>query len=71
MKNVDIRTELGVGSLLEQLRSEKRMWCEHLGRMTGDRIPVLAVEYRLVGKRDVGRARAKWVPEEVQDETNP
>ena len=35
--------------------------------MAGDRIPVLAMEYRPVGKR----SRAKKIPEQVQDETNP
>ena len=56
--------------MLEQLRSNKRKWCEHLGRMAGDRIPVLVMEYRPVGMRDVGRPRAKWVPEQVQDKPN-
>ena len=68
---MDIRTELGVNPLLEQLKSHKTRWCEHLGRMVGDKIPVVAMEYRLVGKRNVGWPRVKWVTEQVQDAPNP
>ena len=49
-----------VDPLLERLRNNKRRWCEHLGRIADDRIPVLAMEYRPVRKRNVGRPRAKW-----------
>ena len=37
-----------------------------MGSMAGDRFPVLAIEYRPVGKRHVGQPRVKWVPEQVQ-----
>ena len=52
---MDIRTELGVDLLLEQVRSNKRSWCERLERIAGDRIRVLEMEYNPVGKREVGR----------------
>ena len=63
-KNMYTRTELEVDALSEWLRSDKK-FCEHLGRIVGDRITVLAMEYRPVGKRDVEWPRAKWIPEQV------
>ncbi|KAJ4428905.1 hypothetical protein ANN_25899 [Periplaneta americana] len=60
-----------VEPLLEKLKRNNRRWCEHLQRMPNCRLPALAMGYKPKGKRDVGRPRAKWGPEQVQHEPNP
>lgn len=70
-KNIDIRKKLEVEPLLEKLKRNNRRWCEHLQRMPNYRLPALAMGYKPKGRRDVGRPRAKWAPEQVQHEPNP
>lgn len=52
-------------SLLDQKKDESirrnkrnnRRWCRHLDRMSNNRLPVVALNYKAAGKRDVGRPR--------------
>lgn len=64
-RNTDIRQELKVEPLLDTLRRNRQRWCEHLERMPNTRLPAIARDYRAVGRRDIGRPRAKWAPEQV------
>ena len=70
-KSSDIRKELQVEPLLQKLTRNRIRWCEHLDRMPDNRLPAIAKNYRPAGRRDVGRPRAKWTPEQVQEEPNP
>lgn len=69
-KSTEIRNKLGVEPLLEKLERNQKRWYEHLIRMPDSRLPALAVDYRCRGRRDVGRPRRKWTPEQVL-EPNP
>ncbi|KAJ4439205.1 hypothetical protein ANN_07324 [Periplaneta americana] len=54
----------GIVSIVSWRERVFRLWWE-------ERLPALAMRYKPKGKRDVGRPRAKWAPEQVQHEPNP
>ena len=65
IRNTDIRSFLSVTPLNEKIIQNRRNWCSHLNRMPSGRIPLEAYNYRPTGKREVGRPRKRWVPEQV------
>lgn len=60
IRNEDIRQELGVTALREQLMEYRTNWKDHIRRMDNSRIPLQAYKYRPVGYRDIGRPRRRW-----------
>ena len=65
IRNEDIRAELQVEPLLSILKKSRDNWSGHLLRMSPNRLPLQAWEYKPIGKRDVGRPRKKWMPEQA------
>ena len=65
IRNEDIRAELEVEDINEIISAYRRQWWDHLQRMTEDRLPKAALNYKAIGRRDVGRPRMRWVPEQV------
>lgn len=65
-RNQDIRKELRVVSVLDQIQNYKRNWTQHLYRMDKQRLPQKAWKYRPLGKRDPGRPRKRWTIEPEQ-----
>lgn len=67
MRNDRIREELGVNtSLLEEVERSKLRWYGHVKRMEQDRKPRKYLEWKLQGRRPVGRPRKRWM-EGVRD----
>ena len=64
-RNEDIRRDLNIASLHQKIEDHRRRWCEHLNCMPDIRLPVATMDYHPTGKRDVGRPRRRWVPEQV------
>ena len=64
-RNIDIRQDLKIQSLNETIKEYKRRWCGHVARMPDTRLPVAALKYKPSGRRDVGRPRRRWVPEQA------
>ena len=60
IRNVEIRKELQVIPLLEQIENYREKWTNHLSRMTEERIPKQALQYRPRGRREIGRPRKRW-----------
>ncbi|XP_039281346.1 uncharacterized protein LOC120350716 [Nilaparvata lugens] len=60
LRNEDIREELKVEPLNEEIKKYRNRWKAHIDRMPTGRIPVKALNYRPAGKRDVGRPRKRW-----------
>jgi hypothetical protein len=70
IKNDDIRQELSIFTLKDKIKDNKVRWCQHLNRMSEERLPVKATKYRPTGNRDVGRPSKRWVPVQAE-EPNP
>jgi hypothetical protein len=64
-KNEEIRKELKVTTLNDKITENRRKWNENLNRMPEERLPVKAWKYKPKGRRDVGRPRKRWEPEQV------
>ena len=60
MRNEDIRAELEVKDLNEMIAIYRRQWWDHLQRMTEDRLRKAALNYKAIGRRDVGAGTALY-----------
>ena len=83
VKSVDIRKELGVTSIQENVREMRLRWYGHMQRMQKKKNEMRAVvDMRVPGKRPRGRPRGRWMdcvrrdmqalritPEDAQDRT--
>jgi len=67
----EIRKELKVTALNDKVTENRRRWSEHLNRMPEERLPVKAWKYKSKGRRDVGRLRERWEPEQIDWKPNP
>jgi hypothetical protein len=70
IKNDDIQQELNMFTLKDKIKDNKVRWCQHLNRMSEDRLPVEANKYRTIGTKDLGRPRKRWMPVQAE-EPNP
>ena len=82
VKSVDIRKELGVTSIQENVRERRLRWYGHMQRMEENDEVRAVVDMRVPGKRPRGRPRGRWMecvrrdmqalritPEDAQDKT--
>jgi hypothetical protein len=60
VRNEDIRKELGIFPLSENIIEYRNKWKAHLQRMEHTRIPLQAYKYQPSRKRDIGRSRRLW-----------
>ena len=65
IRDKGIRAELEVKDINEIISIYRRQWWDHLQRMTEDRLPKAALNYKDIGRRDVGRPSMRWLPEQV------
>jgi hypothetical protein len=56
--------------LKDKIKDNQARWCQHLDRISENRLPVKANKYRPTGTRDLGRRRKRWVPVQAE-EPNP
>ena len=59
LRNVDIRDELGITSILDIVERNKLRWYGHVQRMEEDRLPKIMLEWTPQGRRPVGRPRRR------------
>ena len=60
IKNVQIRTDLGIYSLEEKMEGYKEKWKDHIRRLKQTRYPKQITQYKPKGRRDIGRPRKSW-----------
>jgi hypothetical protein len=60
IRNEDIRNELDISPLCEEIIEYRNKWKVHLQRMEHTRIPLQAYKYQPSGKRDIDRPRRRW-----------
>ena len=61
IRNVNIREELQVRPLLEEIERNKLRWFGHVKRMDTEKKPRKFLEWRPPGKRPTGRPRRRWI----------
>ena len=59
IKNKDIRAELEIKVINEIIAIYRKQWWAHLHRMTEDRLPKAAMNYKAIDRRDVGHPRMR------------
>ena len=82
VKSVDIRKELGVNSIQEEVREMRLRWHGHMQRMEENNEVRAVVDMRVPGKSPRGRPRGRWMdgfrrdmqalrntPDDAQDRT--
>ena len=60
-KNADIRKEVGVGSIIEDIERSKLRWYGHVMRMSDDGLPKKYLTWVPEGSRPTGRPRKRWI----------
>ena len=60
-----IRAKLESEDINEIISAYRRQCCVHLQRMREDRLAKGPLNYKTIGRREVGRPRMRWVPEQV------
>jgi hypothetical protein len=65
IRNKEIRKELRIYNISEKIQDYHDRWVEHLERMRNGRFPREALHYLPKGRRDLGRPRKRWEPEQA------
>jgi hypothetical protein len=60
IRNEDVRNELGISPLSEEIIECRNKWKADLQRMEHTRIQLQAYKYQPSGKRDIDRTRRRW-----------
>ena len=60
VRNLDVRRELRVESLQEEIERIQLRWYGHVMRMTDNRLPKKYLLWQPSGSRPVGRPRKRW-----------
>lgn len=66
IRNEIIRQQCKVQPLAEVIKQYRVNWANHLLRMSPNRLPLQLWKLKQDGRRDVGRPRKRWTPEQAQ-----
>ena len=66
IRNEVIREECNIQPLADVIKQYRKRWTDHLLRMPHSRLPFQAWLSKPDGRRDVGRPRKRWKPEQAQ-----
>jgi hypothetical protein len=50
----------GAQNTVKEIKQYQEKWLQHVQRMDTNRIPKQALQYKLKGRRDIGRPRKRW-----------
>ena len=64
-KSEDIRRQLNIFKLDERMKQQKQDWHNHIKRMNEHRLPNLLLNYKPIGRRNVGRPLIRWLDDIV------
>lgn len=62
----DIRTQLNIFNIIENIKEYKIKWEEHVERMDENVLPVRIRFQKCSGKRNTGRPRKRWAPKQAK-----
>jgi hypothetical protein len=60
LRNIDLRTQLGELTIVEEIEQYQKKWKEHVLRMPPPRYPWQALFYRPTGQKYLGRPCMRW-----------
>jgi len=55
-----IFTKTGTQNIAQEIKLYQKKWLQHVQRMATNRLPKQALQYKLKGRRNVGRPRKRW-----------
>jgi len=55
-----IRQKTGAQNIIKEIKQYQKKWLQHVQRMDTNRLPKQALQYKLKGRRNIGRPRKKW-----------
>ena len=58
--NQCIWEDTGSQSIVQEIKQCQKKWLQHVQRMNINRLPKQALQYKLKGRRNVGRPRKRW-----------
>jgi hypothetical protein len=67
IRNDDIREQLKVDDIKNDIERKRLKWCGHVMRMADERIPRRMLEMKLRGRRPRGRPRTRWMDQVMKD----
>jgi hypothetical protein len=59
-RNTEIREQLNVINIVQDIEDYQKQWFEHVKRMQDNRLPKIIMNHKLTGRRDRGRPRTRW-----------
>ena len=59
-RSSDIREQLGIFSIKDKLTQYNINWREHIQRVDDNRLPKNILNYKLEGRRNIGRPQTRW-----------
>ena len=67
IRNDIIRRQCNVQPLSEIIKKYRINWTNHLLRMSQNRLPIQIWKFKQDGRRDIGRPRKRWTPEQAPE----
>src|SRR5437868_5898036 len=68
LRNEEVRKMIGLKSTVVERIQEKRLrWFGHVSRMDIDRLPNKALHMKVMGRRNRGRPRMRWIKKIKED----
>jgi hypothetical protein len=55
-----IRQNTGAQNIVKEIKQYQKKWLQHVQRMDTNRLPKQALQYKLKGRRNIGRPRKRW-----------
>ena len=62
-KNQCIRQKTGTQNIVQEIKQYQEKWLQHVQRMSTNRLPKQALQYKPKGRRNIGRPRKRWKDE--------
>jgi len=59
-KNQCIREKTGAQNIVKEINQYQKKWLQLVQRMGTNRIPKQALQYRPIGRRNIGRPKKRW-----------
>jgi hypothetical protein len=59
-KNQYIREKTGAQNIVKEIKQYQKKWLQHVQRMDTNRLPKQLLQYKLTGRRIIGRPRKRW-----------
>ncbi|XP_075217953.1 uncharacterized protein LOC142322764 [Lycorma delicatula] len=67
IRNEEIRRQLNMMPILGAFKEYRKKWSDHLLRLPLCRLPSQVRRNKPRGRRDIGRLRKRWIPEQADE----